>query len=40
MDVTAKRSLILFLLLISIVLAACGLSPEQVQQAVATVDNM
>ncbi|UCC50609.1 MAG: hypothetical protein JSV68_16035 [Anaerolineaceae bacterium] len=40
MDVTSKRSLILFLLLISIVLAACGLSPEQVQQAVATVDNM
>ena len=40
MDVTAKRSLILFLLLISILLAACGLSPEQVQQAVATVDNM
>lgn len=40
MDITAKRSLILFLLLISIVLAACGLSPEQVQQAVATVDNM
>jgi hypothetical protein len=40
MRVTARRSLVSFLLLISLALAACGLSPDQVQQAVSTVESM
>ena len=33
-------SMLLILLLVGVMLAACGLSPAQVEQAAATVDNM
>jgi hypothetical protein len=40
MRITKRTSFILFLLFVSVVLAACGLSPAQVEQAVATVESM
>lgn len=36
----SKVSILLFLIIMGMVLAACGLSPAQVEQAAATVDNM
>ncbi len=40
MRITKRTSFVLFLLFISVILAACGLSPAHVEQAVATVDSM
>ncbi len=40
MRTTKRTSFILFLLLVSVILAACGLSPAQVEQAAATVESM
>jgi hypothetical protein len=40
MRISASRGLVLLLLAIGVVLAACGLSPDQVQQAAATLGSM
>jgi hypothetical protein len=40
MEISKRASFLLFLLFVSIFLAACGLSPAEVEQAVSTVDSM
>ncbi len=40
MKISKKITFTLFLTFVSVILAACGLSPAQVQEAVATVDSM
>ena len=40
MNNRCRVSILLFLFTIGMIMSACGLSPAQVEQAVATVDNM